>query len=147
MKVLVADDDIDFATALTSLVRACDHEVVATVTKGGLAVIQSYAEHRPDVVLLDVMQPRLNGFTVCRALLSRDPSAKVVLISGAREQWHPSMKNCGASGYLQKPLIFDELREVLDRVPKPELEESEYVSTTCEHERAEEVTEESLVTA
>ena len=114
MKVLVADDDIDFATALTSLVRACDHEVVATVTKGGLAVIQSYAEHRPDVVLLDVMQPRLNGFTVCRALLSRNPQAKVVLISGSGETMHPSAGQCGAAGYLQKPLLFNELREVLE---------------------------------
>jgi CheY-like chemotaxis protein len=31
----------------------------------------SYAQHSPDVVLLDIMQPRLNGITVCRALLSR----------------------------------------------------------------------------
>jgi PleD family two-component response regulator len=61
MRVLVADDDRDFAAALSGLVRACDHEVVDTVTKGGLSVIQSYAQHQPDVVLLDIMQPRLNG--------------------------------------------------------------------------------------
>ena len=114
MRVLVADDDRDFAAALSGLVRACDHEVVATVTKGGLSVIQSYAQHQPDVVLLDIMQPRLNGITICRALLSRNPQAKVVLISGSGETMHPSAGRCGAAGYLQKPLLFNELREVLE---------------------------------
>ena len=114
MRVLVADDNHEFAKALAGLVRACDHEVVATVTGGGISVIQSYAQHSPDVVLLDIMQPRLNGITVCRALLSRDPAAKVVLISGSMECDHPGMAHCGASGYLQKPLLFEELREVLE---------------------------------
>lgn len=115
MRVLIADDNLEFANALAGLVRACDHEVVATVTRGGISVLQSFAHHKPDVVLLDIMQPRLNGITVCRALLSRNPNAKVVLISGGRESDHPTASRCGASGYLQKPLLFAELQVVLDQ--------------------------------
>ena len=73
MRVLIADDDRAFAEYLTALVWASGHEVVATVTAGGLAVLQSFREHRPDLLLLDVMMPQFNGVTVCQQILSRDP--------------------------------------------------------------------------
>ncbi len=62
--------------------RECGHEVVGTVTGGGLAVIQAFARYEPDAVLLDLMMPRFNGLTVCHALLSRKPDAKIIFISG-----------------------------------------------------------------
>jgi len=114
MRVLIADDDRDFASALAELVRACNHEVVETVTGGGLAVIQSYAAHQPDVVLLDIMIPRLNGLTVFHALRSRNPNVKVIFVSGQVEADNPFVVRCGAAGYLRKPLLLEGLREVLE---------------------------------
>lgn len=114
MRVLIAEDDRLLAELLSQLVRECEHEVVATVTGGGLAVIRSFVEHQPDVVLLDILMPRCNGFTVCHALRSRDPEAKVIFMSGQYEPEHPSVKSSGANGYLRKPLLLDELRGVLD---------------------------------
>ncbi|HEV7866807.1 MAG TPA: response regulator [Chthoniobacteraceae bacterium] len=116
MRVLVADDDRDMAEVIASYVRELDHEVVETVTGGGLSVIQSFARHRPDVVLLDIMMPRFNGLTVCHALLSRDPNAKVVFVSGHVEGTHPFVSNAGAIGYLEKPIQREKLREILDAV-------------------------------
>jgi two-component system chemotaxis response regulator CheY len=113
MRVLIADDDRLLAVLLAQLVRECDHEVVATVTGGGLAVIRSYVEHKPDVVLLDILMPRCNGFTVCHALRSRDPEAKVIFISGQYESGHPNVKSSGATAYLRKPLLLEELRATL----------------------------------
>jgi DNA-binding NarL/FixJ family response regulator len=114
MRILIADDDRAFAEYLGALVSACEHEVVATVTGGGLPVLQSYAEHRPDVVLLDVMMPKLNGFTICQQLVSRHPSARVILMSGLVASDYPSIKSCRASGFLPKPITFDSLRAALD---------------------------------
>ncbi len=54
MRVLLADDARDLAAALACYVRECDHEVVDTVTGGGLSVIKSFARYQPDVVLLDI---------------------------------------------------------------------------------------------
>jgi CheY-like chemotaxis protein len=116
MRVLIADDDRDFAQALADLVRACAHEVVDTVAGGGLAVIQSYAIHQPDIVLLDIMIPRLNGLTVCHALRSRNPAVKIIFISGQVEGDNPFVTRCAADGYLRKPLLLEGLREVLDAV-------------------------------
>ena len=117
MRVLVADDDRDLAAALTDCVTVCGHEVVDTVSGGGLAVLRSFARHRPDAVLLDIQMPRCNGLTVCHALLSRKPDTKVIFVSGRVEGDHPMISGCGAAGYLQKPVGLAELQEMLGRAP------------------------------
>ena len=114
MRVLVADDDRELAAALADCVLACGHEVVDTVSGGGLAVIQSFARHKPDAVLLDILMPRCNGLTVCHALLSRKPDTKIIFVSGSVEGDHPFVSGCGAAGYLRKPVGLVELGEMLD---------------------------------
>ncbi len=114
MRVLVADDDRELAAVLSDCVTACGHEVVDTVSGGGLAVIQSFARHAPDAVLLDIMMPRCNGLTVCHALLSRDPRAKVIFVSGKVDRDHPFVSDSGAIGHLQKPVGLIALRAMLD---------------------------------
>ena len=116
MRVLIADDDRDMAEVLAEYVRECGHKVVATVTSGGLSVIQSFARYEPDAVLLDIMMPRFNGLTVCHALLSRNPDAKIIFVSGQVDGKNPFVSGCGAAGYLQKPVSLSELRELLEAV-------------------------------
>lgn len=113
MRVLIADDDRDLVEAIAEFVRECGHEVCATVTGGGLAVIQSFARYLPDVVILDIMMPRFNGITTCHALLSRKPDTKVIFMSGKVESDHPFVMSCGAVAYLHKPILLEDLREVL----------------------------------
>src|SRR6266853_3263301 len=116
MRVLIADDDRLVCDLLAQFVRACHHEVVGTVSGGGLAAIRSFAESAPDLVLLDVIMPRCNGLTVCHALLSRKPDAKVVLMSGMVEGGHPFIAGCHASGFLPKPMHLEDVRALLDTV-------------------------------
>ena len=115
MRVLIADDDRNVAELLAAFVTACEHEVVDMVTGGGLAVIRSATRHRPDIVLLDIIMPQFNGFTVCQQLVSRNPLVKVVLMSGLVTGTYPSIARCGAMAYLPKPLHFEELRDVLTK--------------------------------
>src|SRR5688572_21524942 len=103
LRVMVADDDRDLAEVLTAYVRDCGHDPVATVTGGGLEVIRRYGQYVPDVVLLDVMMPRFNGLTVCHALRSRDPDAKIVFISGKVDGAHPFIAGAGGVACLGKP--------------------------------------------
>lgn len=122
MRVLIADDEKLVCDLLAQFVRFCGHEVVATVSGGGMAVIQSFARLLPDVVLLDVLMPRFNGLTVCHALLSRKPDTKVILMSGMVDEAHPFVSACGASAFLAKPMLIDDLREALDGVTSSETE-------------------------
>ncbi len=115
MRVLISDDDRNVAVLLASIVTACNHEVVETITGGGLDTIRACTKHHPDLVLLDIMMPKYNGFTVCSQLMSRNPDLKVVLMSGMVDKDYPSVSTCGAYDFLRKPLHFERVRELLAR--------------------------------
>jgi CheY-like chemotaxis protein len=116
LRVLVADDDREFAELLAEYVREFGHEVVAIVTGGGLEVIRRYGQFQPDVVLLDIMMPRFNGLTVCHALISRDPAAKIIFVSGQVAAGHPFIVGAGAFASLAKPIERQQLEAILGRV-------------------------------
>jgi two-component system, chemotaxis family, chemotaxis protein CheY len=113
MRVLIADDQKSVGTTLASLVANCKHEVVEVVGSG-LEAIQAYARHHPDVVLMDYWMSKLNGATACRNILAKDPSARVILVSG----WSPSneMIDAGAIAVLAKPVRLERLEQVLNSV-------------------------------
>lgn len=126
MRVLIADDQKGVGTSLAALVRECNHEVVEIVGSG-FEAIRAYHRHHPDVVLMDYYMPRLNGATACRYILSMDPAASVILVSGAvRAQ---DLTHVGAIAVLSKPVDLDQLQNLLkaspskDR-PRPHLQSS-----------------------
>lgn len=120
MRVLIADDQKSVGTTLAALVEKCQHEVVEVVSTG-LEAIQAYTRHHPDVVLMDYNMPRLNGATACRNILARDPSARVILVSGV--VLTKEITDAGAVAILSKPLLLDQLYTALyDAGGKPPAE-------------------------
>lgn len=116
MRVLIADDDKLCAEFMAAFVAAAGHEVVAIETAGGLSVLQSFQRHQPDCVLLDILMPRLNGFTIAQHLRSRTPSAKIIFMSGLITPDYPSARRCQPDGWLSKPAAFQDVCDVLTRV-------------------------------
>jgi DNA-binding response OmpR family regulator len=119
MRVLIADDDRHVCDLLASFVVECGHEVVETVTAGGLAAIRSFAQHEPDLVLLDIMMPQFNGTTACLQMRSRTPGVKIVFVTGLMDGVHARISQCRAAGLLLKPFTLDEVRTLLDRLSAP----------------------------
>ena len=83
------------------------------VASDGQGALESIAQSRPDLVLLDVMMPRMSGFEVCRAIKSdealRDiPVVMVTALDSVVDQ--DRAKSEGADGYMVKPIDRDELR-------------------------------------
>jgi CheY-like chemotaxis protein len=113
LRVLIADDDRLLAEFLSALVQATGHKVVAVETAGGLAVVQSWTKHQPDCILLDIMMPKLNGFTVAQHLRSRDPQARIIFMSGLVQADYPSARQCKPDAWLNKPITFDNLCQAL----------------------------------
>jgi two-component system chemotaxis response regulator CheY len=111
MRVLIADDQKSVGATLAELVRHCHHEVVEVVGSG-LEAIQAYTRHRPDVVLMDYWMTKLNGATACRNILAKDPSARVILVSG----WAPltELRDSGAVAVLSKPVRLGPLEQALN---------------------------------
>lgn len=110
MRVLIADDQRGVGTALAGLVAHCGHEVVEVVGTG-LEAIQAYSRLQPDVVLMDYFMPRLNGATACRHILSKDPAARIILVSSA--MLTKEITEAGATAILSKPVSLDQLYAAL----------------------------------
>jgi CheY-like chemotaxis protein len=113
MRVLIADDQRDVGRSLADLVRCCNHDIVAVVGSG-LEAIQAYTRYHPDLVLMDYRMPKFNGATACRNILSKDPLARIILVTG----WSPS-DEAGASGaiaILPKPVDLERLNATLQSV-------------------------------
>jgi hypothetical protein len=79
-----------------------------------LDAIQAYARYHPDLVLMDYRMPKLNGATACRNILSKDPAARVILVSA----WSPSddASASGAIAMLPKPVSLEQLNAALNKV-------------------------------
>lgn len=109
--MLIADDQKNVGTSLADLVGCCNHEVVEVVGSG-LEAIQAYSKHQPDVVLMDYWMPKLNGATACRNILARNPTARIILVSG----WSPSdeVAQAGALTILAKPVHLERLEAALN---------------------------------
>jgi DNA-binding NarL/FixJ family response regulator len=102
-RVLIADDDSDHRLLQrVALGRDGRFAVVAEATNGEEAV-KLAAEHRPDLVLLDLSMPRVDGLEALPQLRERVPDARVIVMSSfARDQFAPAVLRAGAVGYLEK---------------------------------------------
>ena len=114
IRILIADDHGVVAEGLKHLVEAQpDMEVIACVGDGREAVQQA-RESQPDVVLMDLSMPELNGADATRAILERDPKCRVIVLSmyAQREYVRRALK-AGAAGYVVKRSAA---KEVVDAI-------------------------------
>jgi two-component system invasion response regulator UvrY len=104
--VLLVDDHRAFRLAVRSLLDAePDYTVVAEAVDGEEAVDLAL-RLRPDLVLMDVRLPGINGIEATRRILAREPRTTVVLLSTVRRWDLPSdLLECGAVGFLQKEAV------------------------------------------
>lgn len=116
-KVLVIDDE-DLVRSTTALaLESLGYEVRAE--GDALAALDYFREHgrEIDVVLVDLVMPRMSGTQTAEALWAIDPSATIVLVSGfSRHGEVEALLARGARGFLQKPLVRRELGELLARI-------------------------------
>ena len=110
VRVMVADDHPVFRDGLASLLDPLDGiEVVARAADGAEAVAM-VAEHRPDVVVMDVQMPELNGIEATRRIVAEHPEVGVlVLTMGEDDGTVLSALRAGARGYLRKGAEQDEI--------------------------------------
>jgi two-component system response regulator MprA len=107
-RVLLAEDD---RATRESLVRALELDgYVVRAVNDGAAVLEAFDEETPDLLLLDLMMPNVDGLTVCRRLRSRHERTPI-LIATARTEVSDRVSglDAGADDYLPKPFDLDEL--------------------------------------
>ena len=116
MRVLLIDDHTLFRSGLQELLRRQGIRVAAAVGTGAEGC-RLAAELRPDVVLLDMRMPEMDGLDVLQTLREQEPAMPVVMLTTSREE--RDLVEClrnGAQGYLLKDMEPEELVSALDDV-------------------------------
>ncbi|MGE0881217.1 MAG: response regulator transcription factor [Acidimicrobiia bacterium] len=117
--VLIAEDDRATREALTRALELEGYRVHAT--RDGEEALNAIETAAPDVILLDLMMPNIDGLTVCRRLRGRDDRTPILMLTARTETSdRVSGLDAGADDYLPKPFVLDELlarlRALLRRV-------------------------------
>lgn len=107
-RILIVEDELPMRTALKDCLEAEGHRVLTAAD--GEAGLKRAAEEKPDLVLLDIMMPRLDGYAVCEEL-RRMESAAAILMLTAKGQVDDRVTglDAGADDYLVKPFSTEEL--------------------------------------
>lgn len=101
-RLLLVDDHSSFRRCASALLRTEGFDVVGEAEDGASALALA-TELAPDLVLLDIQLPDLDGFTVAEQLFARNPALKIVLVSSRdRSSYGPLIERSGAAGFIAK---------------------------------------------
>ncbi|MGP8105894.1 MAG: response regulator [Desulfobaccales bacterium] len=109
-KVLIVDDELDFLETIVKRIRARNVEVSGV--ESGYLALEALDSSSPDVIILDVKMPGMDGIETLREIKKRKPLTEVIMLTG-----HASVESgiqgmqLGAFDYLIKPIALDELLE------------------------------------
>jgi AmiR/NasT family two-component response regulator len=112
LRVLLAEDDPATAAALAEQLRALGHEVVAEAADGRRAVTLA-AERRPDVILMDIRMPDMDGIEAAREIAHTAPRPIVFLSGHFDRELLEGAVDAGGLAYLLKPATTDQLQAAL----------------------------------
>jgi len=109
-KILVVDDDPGLVELLRVSFEQAGFTVIAATN--GIAALQQARSHRPDLIVLDLVLPEMDGFTVCETLRKERATASIpiVMLTGLTSEFNRfAGLDCGADDYVRKPVTIDEL--------------------------------------
>ncbi|MDI6103013.1 response regulator transcription factor [Actinoplanes sp. NEAU-A12] len=103
IRVLVADDDALVLAGLSMMLAGADDIQVVAEVRDGTEVLAAVRQHQPDVVLMDIRMPRLDGLSATEKLRSEQPRPEVIIMTTFDTQEHIERAiRAGASGFLLK---------------------------------------------
>jgi two-component system, NarL family, response regulator NreC len=114
IKVLIADDHAIVRHGLMRSIQQQEDMEVVGQARDGHSAVEMVRELMPNVVLMDVSMPALNGIDATRAILRDSPATRVIALSmHSAKRYVREMFRAGASGYLLKDCEFDELVQTI----------------------------------
>ena len=119
-RILVADDDADLVKGICHLLNANYAEVDIEVAYDGYEALIKAGDFKPDLLILDIRMPKIDGLEICRRIRSNDsiyPGIKILVITGHSEAYDREMVlGAGADEYLLKPVDTKSLLELVEKL-------------------------------
>jgi CheY-like chemotaxis protein len=118
-RILVADDNVDALESLATLLELGGHEVFSAAN--GALALESAERHLPEVALLDIGMPKLDGYEVARRIRAQPWGRRITLVALTGWGQESDRRRSGEAGFdshLVKPLDLDKLTELLGRLPQ-----------------------------
>ncbi|MEX0718451.1 MAG: response regulator [Planctomycetaceae bacterium] len=113
-KILLIEDDREISSTIHGVLEAAGYEVAAA--PNGVEGQKLVESGRPDLVITDMMMPRMGGFPILEFLRTLDEPPKVIMITaneGGRHKAYAEM--LGVADYIRKPFAMDVLLEAIER--------------------------------
>jgi len=115
-KILIADDELNIRSLVS---RMLDKDYIVIEATNGEEAIDIAKRQEPDLILMDLMMPKVDGYTACSSIKT-DQATKgipVVMLTGVVHEFNKRFaREMGADGYLSKPFSADELRRQVKQV-------------------------------
>ena len=117
IKVLLVDDHAIIREGLRSLLEKQPEMEVIADTDDGRKAVELVRELLPDIVIMDISMPGLNGIEATRQITAEFPDVKVIALSiHSKRRFVADMLSAGATGYILKECLFDELVQAIKAV-------------------------------
>jgi len=130
VRILLADDHTMFRQGLHAMLNEHHEMEVVGEAENGTAAIKLARQLKPDLIVMDVDMPNMNGIDAARYILPEMPDIKLVALSTyLKKAFILEMFKAGASGYVLKEQAFDELIQAIETVISGET----YLSTKAAH--------------
>jgi DNA-binding NarL/FixJ family response regulator len=113
VRILIADDHRLFAESLMSALSEDERIDVIGIAENGQQAVETALELRPDVILMDLMMPVVDGFDATRRLREAGSDARILILTGTDEIGAENALAAGASGFIRKEQSLVELKQVL----------------------------------
>jgi YesN/AraC family two-component response regulator len=117
LRVLIADDVQETRRNTRLMLATIDDVEVVAIASNGVQAVKFAAEHRPDIVLLDINMPEMDGLTAYREIAKSHPETGCIIISAEKDAaTFRAAISIGVQEYLVKPFTGDELEEAIAKV-------------------------------
>jgi DNA-binding NarL/FixJ family response regulator len=115
-RVLLADDEALFAEALTVMLGRDDRIDVVGHARDGKEAVELAESLQPDVVLMDIAMPVMDGVEATRRIRAANPAVRVLILTGVESALITAAREAGASGFLTKHQTAAQLTEAINEM-------------------------------
>ncbi len=116
--ILIVDDDLELSDGLRVVLERLGHKVIQA--RDGQQGKQMVYQHRPDLMILDMMMPRMGGYPVLEHFKGKTDAPPVIMITANEGSRHKAYAEyLGVTDYIRKPFAMERLLEAVNRALNP----------------------------